>query len=114
MHLLARSKVRKTQRCLPPESFERVDLDQPCLLIPRIANSLRALRVPAGILPVHQGISIVSAGEASLDQLAALMRPEAEAWVRARAPRLEGNYFSLTTSLLRDLPLDLGEVAGAT
>lgn len=114
MHLLARSKVRKTQRWLPPESFERVDLGQPCLLIPRIANSLRAVRVPAGILPVDHGITIVSAGEASLDQLeAALMRPEAEAWVRARAPRLEGNYFSVTTSLLRDLPLNLDDVAGA-
>lgn len=109
MHLLARTKVRKTQRWLPPETFERVDLSQPCLLIPRIANSLRPVRVPAGILPVDHGISIVTAGDATLDQLErALMRPEAEAWVRARAPKLENGYYSLTTTLLRELPLDMG------
>lgn len=108
MHLLARSKVRKTQRWLPPESFERVDLSKPCLVVPRIANTLRPVRVPAGVLPVDHGISIVSAGDQSLDQLeAALLRPEAEAWVRARAPRLEGNYYSLTTTILRELPVIL-------
>lgn len=106
MHLLARTKVRKTQRWLPPESFEKLDLGQPSLLIPRIANSLRPVRVPAGVLPLDHGISIVTAGTMTLDELEeALSRPEAEAWVRARAPRLENGYFSLTTRLLRDLPL---------
>ncbi|KVP98090.1 hypothetical protein WJ96_05840 [Burkholderia ubonensis] len=108
MHLLAKTKIRATQRWLPPESFERMDLSQPCLLIPRIAASLRPVRVPAGILPLDHGISIVTAGDATLDQLEeALMRPESEAWVRARAPRLENGYFSLTTTLLRSLPLKL-------
>lgn len=106
MHLLAKSKVRTTQRWLPPESFEKLDLTQERLLIPRIANSLRPVRVPAGVLPLDHGISIVGAGSMTLDQLeAALMRPEAEAWVRARAPRLENGYFSLTTKLLRTLPV---------
>lgn len=106
MHLLARTKVRTTQRWLPPESFEQMDLSQPRLLIPRIACSLRPVRVPAGILPLDHGISIVGAGEMTLDQLEhALMQPEAEAWVRARAPRLENGYFSLTTTLLRSLPV---------
>lgn len=106
MHLLAKSKVRKTQRWLPPESFEKMDLSQERLLIPRIANSLRPVRVPAGILPLDHGISIVGAGSMTLDQLEeALLRPEAEAWVRARAPRLENGYFSLTTKLLRALPV---------
>ena len=106
MHLLARTKVRKTQRWLPPETFEKIDLTQERLLIPRIANSLRPVRVPAGILPLDHGISIVGAGSMTLDQLEeALLRPEAEAWVRARAPRLENGYFSLTTKLLRALPV---------
>jgi len=108
MHLLAHSKRRKTQRWLPPESFEKLDLAQPSLLIPRIAASLRPVRVPAGVLPVDHGISIVTSGAATLDALeAALMRPESEAWVRARAPRLEGDYVSITTSLLRMLPVQL-------
>lgn len=68
--------------------------------------------MPVGILPVDHGI--VSVEEAYLEQLeAALKCPEAEAWVRARAPRLEGNDFSLTTTLLRDMPLNLSEVGGA-
>jgi N-6 DNA Methylase len=106
MHLLARTKVRKTKRWLPPESFEKLDLSEPCLLIPRIACSLRPVRIPAGVLPLDHGISIVCAGEMSLDELeAALSHPAAEAWVRARAPRLENGYFSLTTTMLRDLPI---------
>lgn len=106
LHRMPRSKQRKTKRWLPPESFERLDLSQPSLLIPRIAASLKPVRVPAGILPLDHGISIVSAGEASLDELEThLNRPEAEAWVRARAPRLENGYYSLTTTLLRSLPV---------
>lgn len=106
MHLLAKSKVRTKQRWLPPESFERMDLGQPSLLIPRIASSLRPVRIPAGILPLDHGISIVPAGETSIEQLEeALMRPESLDWIRARAPRLENGYFSLTTTLLRELPI---------
>lgn len=108
MHLLAKTKVRTTQRWLPPESFEKMDLSRPCLLIPRIAASLRPVRVPAGVLPLDHGISIVTAGDSTLDELEdAFVRPESEAWVRARAPRLENGYFSLTTNLLRSLPLKL-------
>lgn len=108
MHLLAKSKQRKDQRWLPPESFQSMSLDRPCLLIPRIANSLRPVRVPAGILPIDHGISIVTSGDASLDEIeAALLHPDAETWVRARAPRLENGYYSLTTTLLRSLPVNL-------
>jgi hypothetical protein len=110
MHLLAKTKVRKVCRWIPPESFEQVDLSQPSLLIPRIAASLRPVLIPAGILPIDHGLSIVRAGATgpSLEALAgALARPEAEAWVRARAPRLENGYFSVTTTLLRQLPLPL-------
>lgn len=38
---------------------------------------------------------------------AAISMPESEAWVRARAPRLENGYISLTTKLLRSLPIKL-------
>lgn len=108
LHRMPRTKRREVQRWLPPESFERMDLSQPSLLIPRIAASLRPVRVPAGVLPIDHGISIVTAGTTTLDAIeTALRRPEAEAWVRARAPRLENGYASLTTTLLRSLPLRL-------
>ncbi|TXH00089.1 MAG: SAM-dependent methyltransferase [Nevskiaceae bacterium] len=106
MHLLAKSKQRTKQRWLPPESFEKLSLDRPSLLVPRIANSLRPVRVPPGILPLDHGLSIVSAGDRTLDELEdALMRPESEQWVRERAPRLENGFVSLTTRLLRRMPI---------
>lgn len=108
LHRMPKSKRRETKRWLPPESFERMDLSQPSLLIPRISASLRPVRVPAGVLPLDHGISIVSAGVKTLDQIeAALLSPEAQAWVQARAPRLENNFRSLTTTLLRMLPVRL-------
>lgn len=108
LHRMPRTKQRADKRWLPPESFERMDLSKPSLLIPRIASSLKPVRVPAGILPLDHGISIVSAGDATLDEIEEqLLSPAAEAWVRARAPRLENEYRSLTTSLLRSLPVRL-------
>lgn len=106
LHRMPASKRRSDKVWIPPESFEGMDLSAPSLLIPRIARTLRPVRVPAGVLPVDHGISIVSAGTATLDELEmALTQPQAEAWVRARAPRLEQGYFSLTTTLLRQLPV---------
>lgn len=103
---MPRTKQRAAKRWLPPESFARMDLSKSSLLIPRIAASLRPVRIPAGILPLDHGISIVSAGELELDEIErALLHPDVEAWVRARAPRLENGYFSLTTTLLRELPV---------
>lgn len=108
LHRMPKSKQRLEKRWLPPESFERMDLSKPSLLIPRIATSLRPIRLPAGVLPIDHGLSIVGAGEASLEEIEEeLMRPEANEWVRERAPRLENNYYSLTTTLLRELPVRL-------
>lgn len=91
----------------PPEPFDRVDLGQPSLLIPRIARTLKPVRLPAGVLPIDHGLSIVSAGESSLDEIEEqLLRPEALEWVRSRAARLENGWFSLTTRLLRRIPVD--------
>lgn len=108
LHRMPRSKQRSEKRWLPPESFARMDLSQPSLLVPRIASALRPVRIPAGVLPIDHGISIVAAGEATLDEIEEeLRRPEAEAWVRARAPRLENQFWSATTTLLRQLPVSL-------
>lgn len=97
---------RRVPAWLPPESWHKKDLSRPSLLVPRIAKSLKPVRVPPGVLPVNHNLSVVSAGKASLDAIEAVLRsPEAEAWVRARAARLENGYYSLTTSLLRRLPV---------
>jgi hypothetical protein len=92
----------------PPELFDRIDLSMPSLLIPRIARSLKPVRLPAGVLAIDHGLSIVSAGGAALDEIQRqLERPEALAWVRTRAAPLENGWFSLTTRLLRRLPVEL-------
>jgi hypothetical protein len=97
---------RRAQYWMPPESWHRLDLSSPSLLVPRIARTLRPVRIPAHCLPINHNLSIVSAGTADLDAIEAfLSSPEADEWVRAHAPRLEHGYFSLTPTLLRKLPV---------
>lgn len=97
---------RKSVPWVPPESFEKFDLSQPYLLVPRIAKSLRPVRVPAGVLAVNHNLSIVAAGDRSLEEIEAILSSEkAMDWVSSRAPRLENGYFSITTRLLRSMPV---------
>jgi hypothetical protein len=92
---------------MPPESFHNRDLTQPCLLVPRIALTPTAVRVPAGILPINHNLSIVTGSAETLDRVErALQSPLAREWVSSHAARLENGYFSLTTKLLRKLPVD--------
>jgi tRNA1(Val) A37 N6-methylase TrmN6 len=98
-------RARRSTPWMPPESWHRLDLSQESLLVPRIARGLKPIRVPAGVLPIHHNISIVAAGRASLDEIERMLNsPEADTWIRARAPMLEGGYVSICTSLLRQLP----------
>jgi len=93
----------------PPETFHRMDLRRPSLLVPRIAVGPKAVRVPKSVLPLNHNLSIVTAEPAELSRIEqALRAPLAQAWVEDHAPRLEDGYFSLTTRLLRTLPMDMG------
>ena len=97
---------RRFPRWLTPERIDKHDLSRPCLLVPRIARTLKPIRVPAGILPTDHNLSIVSAGDASLDTIeAALCHPLSQRWMEERASRLEGGFYSITTKLLRTLPV---------
>jgi hypothetical protein len=114
MEHLRRQMPRMAQRglqskmWLPPERFHLMPLDKPSLLVPRIVKDLKAVRVPPNVLPVNHNLSIVSAGPASLELIErALTSDLAAAWMRDHAPRLEGGYFSVCTTLLRKLPVDL-------
>ncbi|WP_321935507.1 Eco57I restriction-modification methylase domain-containing protein [Paraburkholderia sp. J8-2] len=91
---------------MPPESWHNMDLSRESLLVPRIAKAPRAIRVPAGCLPINHNLSIVSGSEEQLAAVeAALADPLALQWVREHAAPLENGYFSLTTQLLRKLPM---------
>lgn len=105
MYRMAKRGLRKTP-WMPPESWHKRDLSVPVLLVPRIARTLRPVRVPAGILPINHNLSIVAADRLSLEEIeAVLCSPDANQWMQEHAARLESGFFSLTTTLLRQLPV---------
>ncbi|WP_291333548.1 N-6 DNA methylase [Desulfovibrio sp.] len=90
----------------PPESFHALDLSQPRLMVPRITRSLRPIRVPAGVLPYDHNLTIVQGKALDLDQIEdLLLSPEAAEWFEICTPRLENGFRSLTTTLLKSLPV---------
>lgn len=98
----------RRERCwLPPETWiNKFDLSQPSIVVPRICRGLTAVEIPPGILPIDHGLSIAQTADVSLDSIqAALQAPRAREWIAARAPRLEGGFVSVTTTLLRTLPV---------
>lgn len=106
MHRMA-ARGRKAKPWMPPESFHRMDLRSPSLLVPRIAKVPCAIIVPCGHLPINHNLSIVCADPDTLDWVQwALARPLAAQWVREHAAPLENGYYSLTTTLLRQLPIE--------
>jgi hypothetical protein len=105
MHRMAKRGLQG-KPWLPPERFHNMDLSRPSLLVPRIARAPVAILLPAGVLPINHNLSIVSADEAQLDRIRRYLATESAAqWVNAHAAPLEGGYFSLTTSILRKLPI---------
>ncbi|MGY6257250.1 Eco57I restriction-modification methylase domain-containing protein [Paraburkholderia caledonica] len=105
MHLMAK-RGRRGKQWMPPESFHGLDLSRESLIVPRIAKTPRAVRVPPGVLPINHNLSIVAGGAATLDQVEeALASPIAAEWARDYARRLENSYLSLTTTLLKRMPM---------
>ncbi|PKM46995.1 MAG: SAM-dependent methyltransferase [Gammaproteobacteria bacterium HGW-Gammaproteobacteria-1] len=97
---------RRSPCWVPPESWGPLPYDRPSLLIPRIATGVRPVLLPAGVLPLNHDVSIVAAEGEPLTELEKLLTSEeADRWFKARAPRLESGYFSVTTTLLRQLPV---------
>jgi tRNA1(Val) A37 N6-methylase TrmN6 len=109
-HLLAqlhRMPKRGQNRChwIPPETIS-LPLDKPSLLIPRIAKRLRAIRLPPGVLPINHNLSIIQNTETSLDEIQTILLSEkSQQWIKRNAGRLENQYLSITTTLLRRLPV---------
>jgi tRNA1(Val) A37 N6-methylase TrmN6 len=94
-------------RWSPPESFSDFPFDQPMLVVPRIERRLRAVRVPAGVLPIDHNLCVISAGTATLDQLETILAtPTSQHWIAAHADRLERGYLSIKTRVLRRLPIE--------
>ena len=77
------------------------------LLIPRIARCLRAVPLPEGVLGLNHNLQVASpADDISIGLLREIITcEESQAWIRSNAPRLEGGFFSITTMLLRRMPI---------
>lgn len=110
-HLLStRGRMPKRGRLgrwwMPPEAIT-LPLDRPALLVPRIGKRIRAVRLPAGVLPVNHNLYVV-AGQAgrSLDEIEAILLSDAtQAWVARNAPRLEDGYLDIRAGLIRRIPV---------
>lgn len=94
---------RRDPRWLPPETFTgRLPVDQEAVLVPRIAKRLRAIRLPAGRLPVNHQLVIVT-GLPAGQIITMLEDPAVQAQADALALRIDGGYRSYTATLLRQL-----------
>ena len=110
---LEKQFYRMPQRCqkrgvfwVPPEPIN-IPLTGGRLLIPRIARCLRAVPLPEGVLGLNHNLQVASpADDISIGLLREIITcEESQAWIRSNAPRLEGGFFSITTMLLRRMPI---------
>jgi hypothetical protein len=104
---------RRAVRWLPPETFaHRLPLPVDAVMIPRIAQRLRPVLLPAGVMPVNHNL-VVASGQPVDVLIAWLNNPVVQAQADALALRLENGYRSYTTTLLRSLiiPVDADDKA---
>jgi len=96
---------RRPSYWLPPEK-PKLHLNQPSLLIPRIARHLRVIDLPPGIMPINHNLSIVSSGTMPLSEIKKILLSEkSQTWIKANSPKLENDYLSITVKRLRRMPI---------
>ena len=90
----------------PPERLHEVS-NRPSIVVPRIAQRLRAVELPPGVVVVNHNFHVISAtdGLTNDDLIAILRSPEVQRTVATRAPRLENGFRDIRTGFLRDLPI---------
>lgn len=94
---------RRSIRWLPPETFTgRLPLPYDAVLIPRIATRLRAIRLPAGRLPVNHQL-VVASGMTVPAITAMLEHPDVQAQAEVLSRPVDGGYRDYTATLLRHL-----------
>lgn len=99
---------RRGQSHLPPETFWRMDLSVPSLFVPRIAQTPRAVRIKAGVLPMEHNFRITCKNSEMLAKIERWLASELAAkWWSQHASIIEGGYFQIGADLLRQMPVDL-------
>lgn len=106
MHLMPRRGRRKLD-WLPPEGWATLPLDQPALILPRAAKTLRPHRIAAGVLPLNHALHITPArADVSLDDLERILTSkDAQTWLEGHAAGIDNGYRWITAPLLRRLPV---------
>lgn len=100
---------RRREIHIPPETFaSRLPLPVEAIVVPRIARRLRAVPLPAGVMPLNHDLVVVS-GRGPEILAAWLNDPRVQAQALAGSAPLENGYRSFTATLLRELliPADL-------
>lgn len=101
-------RARRSPFWAPPEAWGPLPLAHDAILVPRIARGLRPILLPAGVLPLDHAVTVCAAADVPLATLMAALRSDhAQAWIHAHAPKLENGFRSITTGLLRRLPVQL-------
>lgn len=99
---------RRGSAHLPPESFWRMDLDVPSLVVARIAKTPAAIRVPAGVLPMDHHLRITCYDPARLAAIERWLASDLAAlWLSQHASPLENGYFLIGAERLRQMPVDV-------
>lgn len=107
-HLLSQRAIlpKKCKNYWSPPEPINLDLDKPSFLIPRIAKHIRVIDLPAGVLPINHNLQVVSSDAMPAATLRRILTcQESQDWIARNAPRLENGYYSITTTLLRSMPL---------
>jgi methylase of polypeptide subunit release factors len=102
------ARARREPFWLPAETWGPLPLAQEALLVPRVARAIRSVRLPAGVLPInHQHVVLLPHGGSLAALEAALTAPHVGPWLAKHAHRIEGGFYSITTTVLRQLPIVL-------
>lgn len=106
IHRMPQRGVRSDGRYwIPPEKIPE-HLDKPRLVVPRIARELKAVVVPAGVVPINHNLSVCATRGLDLESVRRILTSErSQAWFKRTADRLEGGYFSVKTTTLRRMPV---------
>lgn len=101
-------RLRPGKAWLPKETFYKLDLTHPSLMVLRIAKTPKGIQVPAGVMPFDHNLSVVCKNLETLAKVEkALASDLAAQWLSEHAARLEGGYFAITAPLLRKIPIEL-------
>lgn len=106
-HLMS-ARRRRTNSHLPPETVHNRDLSKRSLMILRITNTAKPIRVPSGVLINDHHLGITCENDDLLDQIERALHGElANKWLAAHSSPLEGGYYQVNAPMLRQLPIEL-------